>query len=273
MRLDNMLRGWGLPLVMMALAVGQVSSAHALELRLGAKAAITLSGMIAVEPQPELSLAPWFDSNAGVGFGGGLYLDMHFTKLIALELDVLFEGNRIFFEASEQGTAGGQMRVVYLEQALVYEQLRIPLLFKLVAHLSQHVEFTGALGPEVLIGVGATPHSALYGVDRPIAIYNAQTAHGFALTAAFGFGFLTKYLHIPIELRFGYNLLGPYSYEDRVTRMSEAFVVKAIENFQFAALVGFGFRIPPEQPPKKPKPVKPVVEVDDPFYYPPVHHN
>jgi hypothetical protein len=262
--MQSLVRWCGLVGIVAAAVLGRAAPAHAVELRLGAKAVLTLSGMIGVEAS-DVTLAPWDESSAGVGFGGGIYADLHFNKLIALELDVLFEGNRLFFQTTQ-----GE---VLLEQAVVYEQLRVPLLFKLVAHVSDHVEFTGALGPEILIGVGATPHSALYDprADDFNSFYTAATDTGFALTAAFGFGFLTKYLHIPIELRFAYNLLGAYSYNDRVERFGkDVYALQAAENFQASLVVGFGFRIPPEQPPPPPRPVaQQVVEVDDPFYYPP----
>ena len=73
------------------------SSASAIELRLGLKGGLTLSGLISVDPSA-LDLAPWHDSAVGAGFGGGGYLELHFNKYIALELDALVQGNRLFFE-------------------------------------------------------------------------------------------------------------------------------------------------------------------------------
>jgi hypothetical protein len=259
MRAEPSIRTWCAFLIVVGLS-WQTSAASALELRLGLKGGLTLSGMISVEPE-SMELAPWHDSAIGAGFGGGLYTELHFNRLIALELDVLIEGNRMFYEAY----AG----VSYLEQAVVYEQLRLPLLFKLVAHLGKHVEFTGGLGPEFLFGLGATPHTALYPPGRIANYYGADEQFGIAMSAAFGLGFTTKYFHIPFELRFGYNMLGAYSYRDRVRQYGEQiYVLQAAENFQFAVMIGFGFRIPPEEPPKPPKPVVKPVEIDDPFYYP-----
>lgn len=257
---ERLIRLYG-PLVFGLLLAWQTPRAHALELRLGAKGVLTLSGMLGVEPVSD-PLPAWHDSRVGVGFGGGVYADLHFNRLLALELDVLLEGNRLFYET--------QSETDLLEQAVVYEQVRVPLLFKLVAHLGEHAEFTGALGPELLFGIGATPHTAIYPARRFDTFYGADEQFGLALSAAFGFGFTTKYLHIPLELRFGYNMLGAYSYRDRVTGFGEQIhVLRAIENFQFALMVGFGFRIPPYKPPKPPKPVEKPVEIDDPFYYPP----
>jgi hypothetical protein len=220
--------------------------------------------MIGVEPADNLLLAPWHDSAVGAGFGGGVYSELHFNRLLALELDALIEGNRLFYEAYSTSAAAS-----YLDQAVVYEQLRLPLLFKLVAHLGKHVEFTAGIGPEFLFGLGATPHSALYPPQRSSTYYGADEQFGLAMSAALGLGFTTKYLHIPLELRFGYNALGPYSYRDRVHQYGDdIFVVEAVENFQFSVMVGFGFRIPPEEPPKPPKPVVKAPEIDDPFYYP-----
>src|SRR5687768_15194764 len=112
MRMQRSVRWCGL--MFLALAVfGQAAPARAVELRLGVKAVLTLQGMIGVEAS-EITLAPWDESAAGVGFGGGIYADLHFNRLIALELDVLFEGNRLFYQ-----TIQGE---VLLEQAVVYEQ-------------------------------------------------------------------------------------------------------------------------------------------------------
>ncbi len=239
------------------------SSASAVELRLGLKGGLTISGLISADAT-DYELAPWHRSAVGAGFGGGLYTELHFNRLIALELDALVEGNRLFFESYSANVAAS-----YLEQAVVYEQLRLPLLFKLVAHLGKHVEMTGGLGPEFLIGLGATPHSALYPPQRASVYYGANEQFGLAMSALFGVGFTTKYLHIPLELRFGYNMLGAYSYRDRVHQFGDQIhVLEAIENFQFAVMVGIGFRIPPYEPPKPPKPVIKAPEIDDPFYYP-----
>jgi hypothetical protein len=262
MRAELLIRTWCPLLIAVGLSLS-ASAASALELRLGLKGGLTVSGMISVDPS-ELDLAPWHDSAVGAGGGGGLYAELHFNRLIALELDALIEGNRLFFEAYSANAAA-----TYLEQAIVYEQLRLPLLFKLVAHLGKHVEFTGALGPEFLFGLGATPHSALYPPQRASVYYGADEQFGLAMSAAFGLGFTTKYLHIPLELRFGYNMLGAYSYRDRVHEYgNQIFVVEAVENFQFAVMIGFGFRIPPYEPPKPPKPEVKQPEIDDPFYYP-----
>ncbi|HET6337325.1 MAG TPA: hypothetical protein VFG30_29075 [Polyangiales bacterium] len=262
MRAELLIRTWCPLLVALGLSL-HASSAAALELRLGLKGGLTLSGLISADPS-DIDLAPWHDSAVGAGFGGGLYTELHFNRLIALELDVLIEGNRLFFESYSANTAAS-----YLEQAVVYEQLRLPLLFKLVAHLGKHVEFTGGLGPEFLFGLGATPHSLLYPLARSNVLYGADEQFGLALSAAFGLAFTTKYLHIPLEMRFGYNMLGAYSYRDRVEQYgNQIFVLNAVENFQFGFMIGFGFRIPPETPPKPPKPVLKTPEIDDPFYYP-----
>ena len=244
----------------LCLATGR---AHALELRLGLKGGLTLSGMIGVEAaDPSIDLPPWHDSSIGAGGGGGLYSELHFNRLLALELDVLIESNRLYFES--YGSDGS-----YLEQAVIYEQLRLPLLFKLTGHPGKHVELTGALGPEFMFGLGATPYSAIYPPRAQDMYYGANEQFGLAMAVAFGIGFTTKYLHIPLEVRFAYNMLGAYSYRDRVEAFSDQiYVLQAVENFQIAVMIGFGFRIPPEEPPKKPKPVVKPVEIDDPFYYP-----
>lgn len=260
MRAERLIRAW-CPLLAFVGLCWCASTAQALELRLGLKGGLTLSGMLGVDPIVDPPLAPWHDSKIGAGGGGGLYTELHFNRLLALELDVLIEGNRLFYDIYADGS--------HLEQAVVYEQLRLPLFFKLTAHLGKHVEFFGALGPEVLFGLGATPHSRIEPLQRLDLLYGADEQFGLAMSAAFGFAFTTKYLHIPLEARFGYNMLGAYSYRDRVRTFGEQiYVLQAVENFQIGIMVGFGFRIPPEEPPKKPKPVVKPVEIDDPFYYP-----
>jgi hypothetical protein len=262
MRAELLIRTWCAFLIALGLW-SSASSASALELRLGLKGGLTVSGMIGVDPSA-IELSPWHGGSVGAGFGGGLYTELHFNRLIALELDALVEGNRLFFESYSANVAAS-----YLEQAVVYEQLRLPLYFKLTAHPGKHVEIMGGIGPEFLFGLGATPHSALYPPQRASIYYGANEQFGIAMSALFGLGFTTKYLHIPLELRFGYNMLGAYSYRDRVRQYgSQIYVLEAVENFQFAVMIGFGFRIPPYEPPKPPKPVIKAPEIDDPFYYP-----
>ena len=264
------MRNYGALLIALALSV-PAAGAQALELRLGVKAVGTLSGMLGVEgsvdPLPEPFRAAvgappaWHGEKLGAGFGGGVYADLHFNRLLGLELDAFVEGNRLFFETTSDTDV--------LEQAVVYEQLRVPVMFKLIGHISENVEFTGALGPELLFGLGATPHTRIYPPRRLDILFGADEQFGLALSTSLGFGFTTKHLHIPLELRFGYNLFGAYSYRDRVVNFGEQIhVLQAIENYQFALTIGFGFRIPPYKPPKPKKPVVKPVEIDDPFYYP-----
>lgn len=256
------MRTWcALSVVVLSLSL-HASPASATELRLGLKGGLTLSGLISVDPSA-LDLAPWHDSSVGAGFGGGVYLELAFNKILGLELDGLVQGNRTFF------LVNSRLSPSYLEQAVVYEQVRVPLLFKISGHPGQHVEIFGALGPEMLFGLAATPHSALFPPTRAAIYYGAKAQFGLAMSVAFGVAFTTKYLHIPLEARFGYNMLGPYSYRDRVdTYGNQIYVLNAIENFQIGFMVGFGFRIPPYEPPKPPKPVVKQPEIDDPFYYP-----
>lgn len=259
MRAESWIPRGSLFLLVFALA-GPAATAHALELRLGVKGALTFNGLLDVEAS-SLQLPPWHDASMGVGFGGGAYFDVHFTKLFGMELDALIEGNRLFFNTYDGTTS--------LEQAVVYEQLRLPLYFKLNPRLGRNAEFSFGIGPEFLFGLGATPHSALYPPAVFTNYYGADEQFGLAVSASIGIGILTQSLHIPIELRFGYNVLGAYSYSDRVHQYGrQIYVLQAQENFQFALVVGFGFRIPPEPPPKKVKPKKIEPEVDDPFYYP-----
>jgi hypothetical protein len=243
------------------------AAAHAeIDLRIGAKGMFTLSGLSEADSPPALD-APFFDSNLGAGFGGGLYGELHASKLLGVELDLLFQSNRLFFEGVSNG--------VEISQRATFGQFRIPLLAKLFLQTSDSFEFNFGLGPEAIIGLDDSSKTKLVRNDTTLSDRNVQNAfdyfyradaqNGIAVAGEIGCSIYTLRFQIPIAFRFAYNVLGKTAYTDRV-KLDEALqtsTFSAIETYQIAVVIGFGFLIPPREPP--PEPVKQGPRTDDPF--------
>ena len=81
----------------------QPHSARAdIDLRIGAKGLFVLSGLTDADGSETMD-PPFFDASLGAGFGGGLYGELHASKLLGVELDLLLESNRLFFEGTRRG--------------------------------------------------------------------------------------------------------------------------------------------------------------------------
>ncbi len=234
--------------------------------RIGIKGALTLAGQTAPDSPPS-ETAAFVDSSPGVGFGGGLYGELRATKLLGVELDLLFVSNRLYYVASAND--------LDFEQYVSFEQLRIPLLAKLYHALSANFDLNVALGPELIVGLGGRAENTLTGNGTTLSdaqiesqldyFQQAESALGAAVAVEIGCSIYTLRYQIPIALRFAYNVLGSTAYDERVT-VDEATRIAnlgAIESFQVGLVVGFGFLIPPRDPP--PPPVEQRPAPDDPF--------
>jgi hypothetical protein len=237
-----------------------------IDLRIGAKGMFTLSGLNDADSPPAID-APFFDASLGAGFGGGLYGELHATKLLGVELDLLFESNRLFFQGNANGIA--------ISQRATFGQFRVPLLAKLFLQAGDSFEFNVGLGPEAILGMGDSAKTRLIVNETTLSDGNVQQAfdyffradaqNGVAVMGEIGCSFYTLRFQIPIAFRFAYNVLGKTAYADRV-KLDEALQTQtfsAIETYQMAIVIGFGFLIPPREPP--PEPVKSGPKTDDPF--------
>ncbi len=242
------------------------ASAFDLDLRLGAKGIFSLANISDADGPPSPQ-APWANGRIGAGGGGGLYGELHVSKLVGIEADLLFESNRLFFR--------GAQNMVRFDQRASFEQLRVPLLAKLFAHLSDDVELSAALGPQFILGLGAHPETTLTSNGTTLSqqnlqrafeyFYQAEAGGSVALAGELGVSFYTQRFQIPIALRFAYNILGKTAYADRVKQdpMLRTATFSALETYQFGIVVGFGFLVPPRQP--RPEPDQPQRRADDPF--------
>jgi hypothetical protein len=243
------------------------SSARAdIDLRIGAKGMFTLSGLSAPDMPPTPD-APWAGASLSAGFGGGLYGELHASKLLGVELDLLLESNRLFFHGSAND--------VEFDQRATFGQFRVPLLAKLFLQAGDSFEFNLGLGPELILGMGDSSKTTVTRNQTTLSAGNVQTAFdyfyradsatGVAVAGEIGCSFYTLRFQIPIAFRFAYNVLGKTAYADRVKidEMLHTATFSAVETYQMVVLIGFGFLIPPREPP--PEPVKRGPATDDPF--------
>jgi hypothetical protein len=266
--IDRCAQVTGFALAMFFVLLTPITRAAAdVDLRLGAKALLNLSGDIETGAPPA-PYALWYNGAPGVGFGGGLYAELEFERIVSLELDLLFESNRIYFQGTVPLPAA-ENAYALVDQHVTFGQLRIPLLAKLTPRLSKHVEFTFGVGPELILGLGRSASTSYVANGTT---YGAASVFGAAVALDLGFAFYTKRYHIPISLRFAYNVLSSSSYSDRVyaSEFAKTYIVDAVESWQLGLVIGFGFLIPPEAdpPPPPPPPPPPKSDVDDPFFDP-----
>ncbi len=226
-----------------------------IDLRIGVKGALDLGGQLSASSPPTMT-APWLDSSMGLGGGAGLYGELHASKLLGVELDLLIESNRLFFKASQND--------VDFKQRASFGQLRAPLLAKLFLQTSDSFELNAGLGPELIVGLGSSARNTVTDNRTTLADATAQIALdyfnrakaglGAAVALELGCSFYTLRFQIPIALRFAFNVLGKGAYDDRVKQdmMLHTGTLDAVESYQLALVVGFGFLIPPREPPPAP---------------------
>jgi hypothetical protein len=254
-------------LALLCAAAPTPARASDLELRIGLKGALTLADQLSASAPPTPT-APFLHASMGVGYGGGLYGELHASKLLGVELDLLLQSNRVYFDATAND--------VDFSQRARFGQFRVPLLGKLFLHPSDDFELNVGLGPELIAGLGSSARTEVdanrttlsnANVQRSLDyFYRAKAGLGAAVALELGCSIYTLRFQIPIALRFAYNVLGKSAYDERVKQDMKlrTATLDAVESYQIALVIGFGFLIPPREPP--PAPAAPTgPKPDDPF--------
>jgi hypothetical protein len=162
------------------------------------------------------------DTLAGWGAGGGLYAELRVLwGHLGLEIDLLFERNRIWHEITWN-------EVLETEWSLEWTSMRLPLLLKGCLE-SGLIRACLCAGPEFVVGLGADDSveitSAPEGVpqaelDQLEAEYNAFLSTEKQTDTYFdvGLGLAVKVwrLAITLDLRAGFNLTQPEDHDDRI---------------------------------------------------------
>jgi|GEM_PF-2863788 len=201
------------------------------DLRVGAKGGVTGNLWGAPDGAPRIAGADagWQNALFYVGGGGGLMVELHALKFLALEVDVLYEQNGF------KESINGGVVTIYTK----YTQVRLPILAKAVLPLG-FLELSLGVGPEFTFGRSAwLDTGGLLGSSL-----GAVPADDTFVDIDLGVCLNVWRLAVPISLRTAINVTQPKGWQDRFDTFSAPsgpFVVKASETFQFALLVGVAY--------------------------------
>ncbi len=170
---------------------------------------------------PFVGGVPFHDMSGGYGVGGGVFFEARFIKYIGLELDLLFEGNRMWYDVDYTvtvpglGTVDGELRY-----NLKYTAIRMPVLVKGVFE-TKAMRVSLGLGPEFVFTRGdrfEIEELSDWGADLSALEdqYETVSQNDVFFCVAVGFAFKVKMLSIPLNIRYSYNLTQPDGYEDRI---------------------------------------------------------
>jgi hypothetical protein len=187
-----------------------------------AGALFTAGGQMWTEPdfpsyaEPYVSAVPFHDTSGGYGIGGGVFFEARFIKYIGLELDLLFEGNRMWYDI-EYNIAG---ILAELRYNLGYTTIRMPILVKGVFE-TKVMRVSIGLGPEFVFTRGddmdieeLTDHGADLGPLE--AQYQTSPQNDTFLCVALGFAFKVWKLSIPLNIRYSHNMTQPDGWRQRL---------------------------------------------------------
>jgi len=183
-----------------------------------AGALFTFGGDMWTEPDAPISLdsVPFGDVSGGYGVGGGVFFEARLIKYIGLELDLLFEGNRMWYDI-DYNIAGLEAELRY---NLKYTVIRMPLLVKGVLETNA-MRVSIGLGPEFVFTRGdrfEIEELSDWGADLTAIEnqYHTVSQNDVFLCVAIGFAFKVKMLSIPLNIRYSHNFTQPEDYQDRI---------------------------------------------------------
>ena len=184
-------------------------------------------------------------NGGGFSYGGGLYFEARFIKVIGLELDLIYDHSVI------------QRNVTYNSAVDVREKvdittLRIPVLAKASLPMPVGRLFVLA-GPEFVRGQSADPSIEITSgeqyVQNPVQLkqsIHADKANWTNIVAGLGFTIdLPMSLELPVELRASKNISQSSDWEDRVTIDSPNpfnYTVDAQTSWDFRLCAGLGYQ-------------------------------
>jgi hypothetical protein len=211
------------------------------DLRAGAKGAFT--GNIFTEPgNASFANGLWDTSEAWLGGGGGVFVEVRFLRFLGLELDLLYEANSFLGHVKTNGVKTHDL-------VTRFTQLRVPILVKGVLPLGL-VDLSLGLGPEFVTGLSAgagaentTQYVSQAAKEAFDARVGAHKTSATMLAVDLGVAISLGRLSIPISLRGSFNLGQPGDWLDRVEvdTSKGTVTVQGIESIQVALLAGLAY--------------------------------
>jgi len=243
------------PIVLVLMLITQTARAEdsIIDFRLGVKGVFTGLLWSAPDNKPVFlddASQFWGDDQFYIGGGVGPFFEINLLRYLGLELDLLYEANSLTFN---QTYNFGNFELEY-DYDTEFQQMRLPILIKGVLPLADVAELSLGIGPEFVFGLDAEVEidrrtdlgAANNLADQTLAdTYDAEKTGGVFFDIDLGVAIKVWKLIIPIDLRVGINLDQPADYEERVdldvaTNQVQG-TVKAIESYNFAALIGIGY--------------------------------
>lgn len=185
-------------------------------------------------------------NGGGFSYGGGLYFEARFIKVLSLELDLLYDKSTLMRNIDH--THNGLL--FKLQEKLVLTNLRIPVLVK--ANLpTPFGRLFVLLGPEFVrtssVDTSVEVKESPVTVDpaTEAALDNSLTARKgnyTMITGGMGLTIDLVKLEIPLELRASKNLGQESAYDDRVDWGSSSYDVDAQTSWDFRVSAGLGYR-------------------------------
>jgi len=175
-------------------------------------------------------------NGGGFSYGGGLYGEIRFIKVLSLEVDLLYDKSTIMRNVDYSAK-------VTVQEKIQITNLRIPVLAKANLPVLFGRLFV-LLGPEFVRGSSVDPSLEVTEGNATIQTeMDAETANYTMLTGGLGFTLdVPPFLEIPLELRASKNLDQEDAWLDRVHGDSTGYVVDAQTSWDFRVSAGLGYR-------------------------------
>lgn len=231
-------------LFVLLLAWLPVAEGKIVDVAIGVKA--TAGGNLWTEPSntPPNQEIGFTKLRGGAGAGCGPYVEVRFIKYIGIELDLLFEWNRLWEDQTIYHKSGFAVFKSTTKPTTL--DLRIPLLVKGVLPLPG-IRLGLVIGPEFVIPLKT---------ESPMDVHLGATSFDFKVESKFRtlltFGLdmvveLPFNLELPIDLRFSYNPSQPSDWADRVELTSsvpgviDGLTIQYQNSWDIRLLIGLGY--------------------------------
>jgi hypothetical protein len=143
---------------------------------------------------------PMVDNMSGIGFGGGLVVDVDVLPMLGIELDVLYSMYKYDFTVDDNGES--------FDGTLTYNNLVVPLLFKYKMAMPAVSPYF-AVGPSLIKNLSGTLEATSGGVTDSDDLEDDELELDFGLQAGAGANIgMMPGMGISPYARFQYNLTG-----------------------------------------------------------------
>jgi len=175
------------------------------------------------------------------GWGGGFaysvggYYELRVAKLVALEIDLLWDKGELYRDVD---IAGGTIR-----ESVTATNLRIPILAKLTIPMGLS-RFSFGLGPEFVRPISvSSEHVTKTGGIALTSEIKAEEAASTMFVMDLGMVFGVGPIEVPLGIRAAKNLTQSNKWSERVSMNGNSYTVKAQNSWDFRLMLGVGLSL------------------------------